>query len=168
MKKDLLFFFVVLTIVLLFGAFILYAPKSSPISYRPVDVGGGAITVENQPENLTQVTLDAEVAADGWITIHESMSGAPAAIIGVSDLLSVGNHPDLVIPLREEMIPGYRYITLLHVDDGDGVFEPLQDYPVEVDGEVVRPDFVAGREPGDDSTLVDIPGTDETVILEEE
>lgn len=166
MKRDILTIAVIFVVLGALGAFFFYAPQTEELSYHPIDVGGGSITVENQPDDLSTVTLDAYLAAPGWITIHESLSNAPAAIIGTSTYLEVGDHPGLVIQLSQPMSPGARYITLLHADNGDKVFVVNDDLPVEVNGEVVRPSFVAGREPGDDSTIVDIPGTDQSLMLE--
>lgn len=162
MKKDILLLVMVVIVLGALGAFYLLAPKADSLGYRPVDVGGGSITVANQPD-LNAVTLDAELAAPGWITIHENMSGAPAAIIGTSAYLEAGTYNDLVIPLTVEMLPGALYTTLLHIDSGDKRFVAKEDYPVMTNGVVVRPDFTAGEEEGD---IVDIPGTDETIIVE--
>jgi hypothetical protein len=126
----------------LFG-YVFFSLESAPeLAYRPVDVGGGAIIVENQFD-MNKVILDAEIAVSGFISIHESMSGAPAANIGVSRLLEPGDYEGLEIALRQPMIPGYRYIALLIVDNGNGVFELGIDLPVMVEGAVVRPDFIA-------------------------
>lgn len=165
MKKDYLLLLGVFAVIVVLGAYVLFAQPASDLEYRPIDVGGGSITVENQPDDLAIVTLDAELAAPGWITIHESLASAPAAIIGTSVYMEAGVYDDFVIQLAEPMNPGFRYITLLHADNGDKEFVVLDDLPVEVNGTVVRPDFVAGKEPGDDSTIVDIPGTDETIEL---
>lgn len=168
MSKDYVLLFTVLIILLALGGFIFFAPKASNLEYKPIDVGGGSITVENQPDDLAIVTLNAELVAPGWITIHESLAGAPATIVGTSTYIEAGVHENFVIQLTEEMAPGYRYIALLHADNGDQRFEILEDLPVETNGEVVRPSFVAGREPGDDSTIIDIPGTDETIVIPDE
>ncbi|MFH1632132.1 MAG: hypothetical protein ABIA47_03925 [bacterium] len=142
MKKDILTIISILVVILALGAYFVFAPKAPELDYRPVDVGGGSITVEDQYD-MDRVVLDATLAAPGFITIHESMSGAPATIIGTSQYLDIGTYDDLTIMLVDEMLPGYSYITLLHADDGDGIFVIDDDLPVEVDGEVVRPDFVA-------------------------
>lgn len=167
MKKDTIILIIAFLVVFGFGAYFMLATPASQTGYRPVDVGGGSISVENQPDDLQSVTLDAELAEPGWITIHESMSGAPADIIGTSEYLEAGVHEDLMISLDQPMSSGFRYIALLHVDDGDRTFVVLDDLPVMVNGEVVRPDFLAGREPGDDSTIIDVPGTDETIEIDE-
>jgi hypothetical protein len=166
MKNDIVLLFVFLLLILGLGSFFVFAPKASEITYKPVDVGGGSIIVENQ-EQYDSVILDAELAAPGWITIHESLSGAPAAVIGTSKYLEVGLHQNLSILLTESMFPGYKYITLLHVDNGDGVFIGEEDYPVKVNEEVVRPDFIAIGPEGNER-IVDIPGTDQTLILDPE
>jgi hypothetical protein len=128
--------------VILAGLYFAFSEPVSEISYHPIDVGGGAITVEDQ-DQTDRVYLSAELVAPGFITIHNSMSGAPAAIIGTSDFLEAGSYTDLEIVLREEMIPGYRYITLLHADNGDEFYVTDDDLPVMVNEIVVRPDFVA-------------------------
>lgn len=166
MKKDILLLVVFLVVISGLGAYFIFAPKAPQITYKPVDVGGGSITVENQ-DQFDYVVLDAELAAPGWITIHESLSDAPAAIIGTSRFLEKGVYDDLVISLTKQMIPGYKYITLLHVDSGDGIFIAEEDYPVKVNDQVVRPDFIAVGPDGNEN-LVDIPGTDETLILDNE
>lgn len=130
-------------------AFLLYvfffAPPAEEVIYAPVDVGGGEITVQNQYD-LNRVTLGAEFAAPGFISIHESLSGAPAQVIGSTELMEPGQYDSIEILLDQPMLPGYRYITLMTADDGDGVFEPGIDLPVEFDGAVVRPDFIAQPE----------------------
>ncbi len=165
MKKDIFIVSAVFIGVLLFGVYLFTAQPAEEIAYKPVDVGGGSITVENQPDT-SRVVLDATLAAPGWITVHESLSGAPATVVGTSRFLPVGEYVDLEILPTEELVAGARYITLLHVDNGDERFEILEDLPVMTDGQVVRPDFVAGREPGDDSTIIDIPGTDESIEVD--
>ena len=102
----------------------------------------GSIVVEDQ-DVIDTVTLNTELTEPGWITIHFSMSGAPAEVVGTSSYLEVGTYEDLVIALDDEMQPGWRYIALLHVDDGDQQFDIQKDLPVSVNGEVVRPSFVA-------------------------
>lgn len=132
----------VFILVLLLGLYFAFSEPVSEISYHPIDVGGGAITVEDQNQ-LDVVYVSAELVAPGFITIHESMSGAPAAIIGTSEYLETGRYEELEIQLETEMMPGFRYITLLHADNGDTIYVTNDDLPVMVDEVVVRPDFVA-------------------------
>ncbi|MCH8049112.1 hypothetical protein IH979_00120 [Patescibacteria group bacterium] len=147
MKRDILSLIIVFALVSLLGAYFLFAPKASEITYRPLDVAGGSITVEDQ-EQFDQVILSAELSEPGWITIHEALStaggtAAPAEIVGVSDYLEPGTYQDLVIILDQEMLSSFKYITLLHVDNGNQTFEAQEDFPAAVNGVVVRPDFIA-------------------------
>lgn len=145
MKRDILIIAAIIAVLAILGIYFIYAPKASQIAYGPVDVGGGSIAVEDQLK-LDRVVLDATLAVPGFITIHESMTDAPTAIIGTSKYLEAGEYEDLTIMLDIEMTAGYKYITLLHADNGDGVYVTNDDMPVEVNGEVVRPDFVANPE----------------------
>ncbi|MBT4856997.1 hypothetical protein HON52_02310 [Candidatus Uhrbacteria bacterium] len=142
MKKDVLSVIGVVAILILLAAYFAFSKSAPQIGYKPVDLDGGSILVEDQDATET-VTLDAELSEPGWITVHFSMSGAPAEVVGVSEYLEAGAYDDMVINLDEEMTKGWRYITLLHVDNGDQVFDIEDDLPVSVNGEVVRPSFVS-------------------------
>lgn len=130
---------ITIVIVLLLGAFLFFAPEK-PLPYAPVDVGGGSIDVQDQG-NLDYATLAAELAAPGFITIHQALGEAPGPVVGVSDYLEVGVYDEINIQIPEAMTPGLTYITLLHADDGDSIFDIQKDMPVMVDEEVVRPSF---------------------------
>lgn len=142
MKSDYIFFGLICALLILFGAYVFYAPQASQVAYRPIDVGGGSITIEDQ-DQLDFVIFDTELAAPGYVTIHKTISDAPAEIIGTTQLLETGSHEGLVLDLTEAMMPGYRYAALLHADNGDGVYVTDDDLPVMADGEVVRPYFIA-------------------------
>ena len=129
-------------VIVLLGAYFLLSKPAPELTYKPVELPGGSIVVEDQ-DVIDTVTLNTELTEPGWITIHFSMSGAPAEVVGTSSYLEVGTYEDLVIALDDEMQPGWRYIALLHVDDGDQQFDIQKDLPVSVNGEVVRPSFVA-------------------------
>ncbi|RMD52303.1 hypothetical protein D6827_00265 [Candidatus Parcubacteria bacterium] len=130
-----------IAVILIVALIVFWAPEKGP-AYAPVDVGGGSISVTDQPAS-DSVVLNAELAAPGFITVHSAIGDAPGPIIGVSDYLPVGKYDNLQIPLSESLRPNFRYITLLHADNGDQVFVIDDDLPVMVDGAVVRPDFTA-------------------------
>ncbi|PIQ67266.1 hypothetical protein COY25_00970 [Candidatus Uhrbacteria bacterium CG_4_10_14_0_2_um_filter_41_7] len=156
MKKDLLYLLGIVGFLVAAGFFFLSSSNEKVLPYRPVDVGGGLITVSDQ-NTLNTVTLSASLAAPGFITIHEALGRSPADIIGTSEYLEAGEHSDIVINLEQEMLPGYMYITLLHADNGDKVYETMKDLPVKVNEEVVRPDFIAQP----DAAHLVIPGSEE-------
>ena len=142
MKSDYLILFVVLILVALFGAALFLAREAPEITYKPIDVGGGSITIADQTQ-LDTVVFDVELAAPGFVTIHRTMSAAPAEIIGISQYLEAGSYANFTMQLQEEMLPGYKYAALLHADNGDKIYVTDDDLPVTTDGEVVRPYFVA-------------------------
>jgi hypothetical protein len=142
MKSGDIIGFVVIGVVFLgFGWLMFGGAGSAPeVEYLPVDMEKGSIEVVSQTEDGGAVTLKVDLAAGGYVTIHESMSNAPAAIIGTSSYLEPGAQ-EVTISVDPAFTPGFKYITLLRVDDGDAEFEALKDLPVRVDGAVVRPDF---------------------------
>lgn len=141
MKKDLLFLIGVVLLILGLGIFFMYSPKAPELAYAPVDVGGGSIIVEDQNQ-LDFVEFEVELAKPGFVTIHKTMSDAPTEIIATTDYLELGTH-EIKIYVTEEMLPGYKYAALLHVDNGNKVFDAQLDFPVLTNGEVVRPYFLA-------------------------
>ncbi|MBU1126108.1 MAG: hypothetical protein ABH826_01795 [Patescibacteria group bacterium] len=142
MKNDYIWILILLVALGLFGALLFSSPDAPELGYYPVDVGGGSITIEDQNQ-LQFVDFDAELVAPGFITIHKTITEAPAEIIGVTEYLEPGVYQGLKVFLNEEMAPGYKYAAILHVDDGDGVFVVDLDFPVMTNGEVVRPYFLA-------------------------
>jgi hypothetical protein len=158
MKSDYIVLGGAVATILLFGAIFFYAPEAEVVSFGPIDVGGGSITVEDQ-ENQDVVTLDAELVVSGYITIHESMGQAPAALVGTSRYLEAGTHKGLMINLTEPMSLGSPYRTLLHVDNGDQIFVPEDDRAVKNGEETVKPSYTfigisSGQELSDDAELV--------------
>ena len=126
--------------IALFAFIFWLAPEAPELSYAPIDVGGGSIAVPAQT-NTNTVTFSADLKKAGFVTIHESVGPAPGEIIGTSSYLPEGETVDAIIPLSTAMVPGLTYVALLHVDDGDGVYDTLKDMPVKTDGSVVRVDF---------------------------
>lgn len=163
MKNDIFLLVTVVVFVAVLGVYFLAVPRPSELAYVPVEVEVGSITVTDQSD-LNQVVLErVELSEGGFVTIHESLTaaggGAPAAIIGTSAYLEPGTHENVGINLTQEMVPGFPYITILHVDNGDQSYETNDDLPAMVNGEVVRPNFTAAPE------LVE---TDEDAVEESE
>ncbi len=141
MKKDFLGLGAVIIILAIIGLFFMIAPDASP-DFGPVEVDIGLIEVDDQYD-LNQVYLYVENSEPGFVTIHESMDIAPGETIGISEYFYDGSY-DYTIDLTSTMIPGDTYIAILHVDDGDEVFNMDDDMAAMVNGEVVRPSFEAG------------------------
>lgn len=140
MKKDMIGLGTIVIFLAIVGLFFAFAKDAEP-SFGPEEIESGSIQVEDQYE-LDQVALHVETSEPGFVTIHESMGEAPGQTIGVSDYLEPGAH-DITIPLTVDMTLGLTYITILHVDDGNKIFNLREDMAAMVDDEVIRPSFVA-------------------------
>lgn len=152
MKKDVFVIVGVIALLVVLGVYFAFAPKAPELTYQPIDVGGGSITITDQNQ-VDLVVLDAELAAPGFITIHKTISDAPADIIGTSMYLETGKYTGIKIQLDELMTPGSRYAALLHADNGDQEYVTQEDLPVKTNDQVVRPYFIAIPEAGG----VDLP-----------
>ncbi len=102
-----------------------------------------SVTVEDQPIVDDTVTVAQAVSVGpGWIAIHADQDGAPGPVIGHSDALTEGVTSDIVIEIDADAATDTLY-AMLHTDAGEvGTYEfPGPDGPVQVNGEVVTPDF---------------------------
>lgn len=140
MKKDILKVLLVVVLLAILGLFFAYAPEATP-DFGPLEIEYGSIEVEDQYD-LDQVSLLVDSSEPGFVVVYSSMGDAPGAAIGNSDYFEAGTH-DLDIALTESMIPTQKYITILHIDNGDEKFVLEDDKAARVDGEVVRPHFNA-------------------------
>lgn len=122
------------------------APAAPELTYVPKEYTGSEVMVQGQPSGAQAIISTVSAKTASFITVHESLSGAPAQIIGQSALLPVGDYSNVAIRLTQETLPGYRYIVLLMADDGDGVYEPGIDVPVMSEGQVIKRDFVTTPE----------------------
>ncbi len=142
MKKDDIFGGIILIIVIAAIGVFLYFAKSAPeLSYGPVEVVGSAISVTTPTKYETKILVT--IVKPGFVTLHRSVGSAPGPMIGVSDLLNIGENVEVDIKLSDEMTEGEPFVLLLHVDDGDGMFVVTDDMPVKSNGDIVRADFIS-------------------------
>lgn len=67
----------------------------------------------------------------GFVVIHEDANAAPGKIFGVSGLLTSGERKDsLEIPLLRPTVEEETVYAMLHIDDGDGMFDEIRDKPI--------------------------------------
>lgn len=131
--------------MVLLAAFFLFANDAPELAYAPIDIPGSAMSVAEGQSSLTSVDVHVTLVKPGFVTLHRAISEAPGPIIGTSALLDAGEQT-ITIALEEPMTPGFAYIALLHVDNGDGTFAANDDMPVAVDGSVLRSDMKAAGE----------------------
>ena len=104
-----------------------------PVEVTPFLVGKDAIYASDQQPGEVVTIGFALLSRDGFVVIHDD-EGGPGAIMGASDLLSVGRTNGLRIILDVRLEQGY-YFAMLHVDDGDRKFDPTKDKPVTSNGD---------------------------------
>lgn len=121
------------------GAFFLFAQKAPELAYGPVEIPGSTITATALGDG--EVEVIATLIQPGFVTVHQSLGGAPGPIIGTSGYIDSGTDVAMTILLSESMSTGTTYIALLHVDNNDKQFVVADDMPVTNGGASVRADF---------------------------
>lgn len=139
-KDDIIGGAFLLVAILGLGAFFLFAENGSELAYGPVEIQGSIIAATASGDGEVEAT--ATLIEPGFVTIHQSIGGAPGPIIGMSGYLDAGTDVAMTIILSELMETGTTYIALLHVDDGDERFAASEDMPVTSGGTSVRADFI--------------------------
>ncbi|WP_029036097.1 DUF7282 domain-containing protein [Salinimicrobium xinjiangense] len=67
------------------------------------------------------ITVDNVVLAEaGWIVVHANNDGAPGEVVGISEVLTAGNHDDVTITFNDsaEVNVGDMLWIMLHSDTG--------------------------------------------------
>ena len=129
-----------LVAILGLGAFFLFAQQAPQLAYGPVEIPGSTISAVASGDGEVEVTTT--LIEPGFVTIHQSIGGAPGPIIGSSAYLEPGSDVGMTLILSERMETDTKYVALLHVDDGDARFNTADDMPVTSGGTSVRSDFI--------------------------
>ncbi len=94
-------------------------------------VSDNTIYVAEQAPGSSMLVSVVRLEKPGFVVIHEDASGEPGKILGVSNLLPVGeteNPPS--IALSDATADGETVYAMLHSDNGDGKFDAANDKPV--------------------------------------
>ncbi len=133
-KKTLLIFVILLVAASIGTAFLF--PKATRAPDVAEDAAGlmvsenGIYVAEQSPSATVSVAL-VRFERPGFVVIHEDMSEAPGKILGVSDLVMAGETKDpRDIALSRSTVDGETIYAMLHLDDGDGVFDATKDRPI--------------------------------------
>ena len=95
-------------------------------------VGENAIYVADQMPAAAETVMIGfvDLVEVGWVVIHENNEGKPGTIMGNSDFLSSGETRDFSINLTRASVDGEQLFAMPHKDNGDGVFNAVDDTPV--------------------------------------
>lgn len=116
----------------------------NPAGTMQMIVGDNALYVSEQKPGTTMLAQLVMIEDKGYVVIHESDNGKPGKIVGTSRLLEKGQTMDVSITLSAPLVDGKMYIAMLHVDNGDGVFNGATDAPAqneEVDASPIMMEF---------------------------
>lgn len=93
-------------------------------------IGANAIYVAEQVPSRTFAVEVVRLEKPGFVVVHEDAAGAPGGILGASGALPSGETNNLApIPLSRLTRDGETLYAMLHLDDGDGVFDAAKDKP---------------------------------------
>ena len=132
-----IFFIVGVIIVVMAGAalFLLGDMKQSDTGGNSsgLVVGKNAIYVAEQVPSRNVLVAVVHLEDLGFVVIHEDASGVPGTILGTSGLLAAGEtkSPAAMILLSRVTKDGETIYAMLHLDDGDGVFDAEKDKPAK-------------------------------------
>lgn len=114
-----------------------------------VKVGKNAINVNEQKLGDTATVSFVVLEKKGYVVVHEMVAGKPGKVLGVSTILSEGKTDNVEVPLSSTLLAGKSYGAMLHLDNGDGVFNVGSDVSANdenVDGRPIMMEFQASAE----------------------
>jgi hypothetical protein len=96
----------------------------------PVAAGKNSVSVDDQAVGNSVMVSSVIMEKKGFVVIHEKDNESLGKIIGSSALFEAGESNNVSISLREPLQGGKKYLAVLDIDNGDGVFRPGVDHPV--------------------------------------
>jgi hypothetical protein len=126
---------IILGVVVAITAGILFLRSGAKQSYPDRKSAGlivekNAIYVAEQVPSSTVSVALVRLEKPGFVVIHEDANDSPGKILGVSGILGAGETQNLSpIKLSRPTKDGETIYAMIHLDDGDGVFNASQDGP---------------------------------------
>lgn len=147
-----LFCILIIIICLFFGGYIFLKgyQANKVISANAVANIGEFIRVINQKpyndgviiENRIYVT-DVTLSWPGFVAVYENPFDKYGTLVGTSRFLPAGKYQYVPVDLVKEYKPGQRLYVLIHKDNGDSIYNLVQDPVVkDSDGIEIMDDFV--------------------------
>ena len=135
--------FIAILAVLVFAATACKKGKGIDMGDEVDTVGDDAsysIHAANQTSNGKTVKVPEIYLKDkGYLTIHADANGAPGPVLGVTEILSAGEHEDVKVKLTKPLTETADVWPMIHVEDNNNsTYDfPNGDQPAQVDGNVV-------------------------------
>ncbi len=99
----------------------------------PLLVGKNTIYVSNMKPDTKVSVAFVIFEYGGYVIIYNDSEDGSGSIIGNSTLLPQGKSREFDIALSRESVNGEAPYAMLHFDNGDGVFNPPEDPPIQDD-----------------------------------
>lgn len=136
--KTKIFFIVGVIVAVIVGAALFLRggvkPSDTGGNSSGLVVGKNAIYVAEQVPSKIVSAAVVHLEKPGFVVIHEDAAGVPGAILGVSGLLAAGETKSpALISLSRATKDGETIYAMLHLDNGDGVFDVGGDKPAAED-----------------------------------
>jgi hypothetical protein len=91
----------------------------------------------------TMVSIGSvDMPVNGWVVVHEDRNGAPGNILG-AQRFDAGSYAGGQVELLRTTLIGGQYYVMLHVDDGDKLFDHKLDMPLASTAGIVSATFFA-------------------------
>ena len=104
--------------------------SDSPSDSVGLIINANAIYVAEQAPSLTLAVAVVRLEKPSFVVVHEDVSGIPGRVLGVSSVLPAGETDNLTpIPLSRLTQDGETLYVMLHLDNGDGIFDAVEDKP---------------------------------------
>lgn len=104
--------------------------STAPRDSTSLTVGKNAIYVADQAPSGSILVAVVRLEKSGFVVVHEDATGTPGKILGVSKALPTGETKNLgPIPLSRMTRDQETLYVMLHLDDGDGIFDVAKDKP---------------------------------------
>ena len=99
--------------------------------------------VTAQPAGMSVAVTEVQLPQDGWVVVHEVLSGHVANALGAARR-EAGVHETVTVNLLRGTVAGGEYVVVLYADNGNGEFELRADQPiVNPDGDPIIVSFMA-------------------------
>ena len=132
MNKNNLIIFAVIIIVAGIGyaTYTLTAPKSKLATNATSETS--EIMIGSALPGSTVTVADANLKEKSFLVVRREENGEPSGIIGVSNLLPVGENKNIAINLNQTTRESETIYLIAHIDgDGNGIFQfPGPDIPL--------------------------------------
>ncbi|MCK5096040.1 MAG: hypothetical protein KAR24_01655 [Candidatus Pacebacteria bacterium] len=129
-KKGLAMLILVLALIVFLLAQKVQIGSNEPIVVRE-STEINAVVADDQDSGSMIHVASVSLAEGGFVVMHDDKSGFPMDILGVSEYLAPGVYKNVTVPLEIRSIPGDKMIVVIHLDNGNGVFAPADDYSIQ-------------------------------------